>query len=122
MPSSPFPIPAFPYARCAAGRSRRRRRLARASRWPAGDPESESGEVVEVVVADNGPGIPVELLDQVFEPFITTKEPGRGTGLGLAVSASIVEAMGGTIRAASPDGGGAVFHIVLPALAAEDKA
>lgn len=99
-----------------------RRRLARASRWPAGDPESESGEVVEVVVADNGPGIPVELLDQVFEPFITTKEPGRGTGLGLAVSASIVEAMGGTIRAASPDGGGAVFHIVLPALAAEDKA
>ena len=63
----------------------------------------------------NGSGIPRELLDQIFEPFVTTKEPGRGTGLGLAVCARLVEAMGGTIRADSVEGAGATFTILLPA-------
>jgi signal transduction histidine kinase len=94
-----------------------RRRLATMSRWPDGDPESDSGDVIEIEVTDNGPGFPPELIPQVFEPFVTTKEPGKGTGLGLAVCARIIEVMGGTIRAENVPGGGASFRIVLPALA-----
>jgi signal transduction histidine kinase len=91
-----------------------RRRLERV--WPLReDPIADSGRVVEIIVADNGSGIPPELLDQIFEPFVTTKEPGRGTGLGLAVCARLVEAMGGTIRADSMEGAGATFTILLPA-------
>lgn len=96
-----------------------RRRLAMSPRWPVGDPDSDSGEIVEVSVSDNGPGIPVDLLDQVFEPFVTTKEPGKGTGLGLAVCARIIEGMGGAIRADNNEDGGAVFRLLLPAIPAE---
>jgi two-component system, NtrC family, sensor kinase len=96
-----------------------RRRLAATPRWPRGDPESASGEVFEVTVADNGPGLPPDLMDQVFEPFVTTKEPGKGTGLGLALCARIIEGMGGTIAADNAADGGAVFRIILPALPAE---
>jgi C4-dicarboxylate-specific signal transduction histidine kinase len=73
---------------------------------------------VEIEVRDDGPGIPAELLEQIFEPFVTTKEPGKGTGLGLAVCARIIDDMGGSIRAENAPDGGAVFHIILPALAA----
>jgi two-component system, NtrC family, sensor kinase len=93
-----------------------RRRLAATPRRPGGDPESESGDVIEVSVTDNGPGFPAELLPQIFEPFVTTKEPGKGTGLGLAVCARIIEVMGGTIEAENAVGGGAVFRVVLPAI------
>ena len=96
-----------------------RRRLATTPRWPAGDPETETGEIVEVLVSDNGPGIPVEMLDQVFEPFVTTKEPGKGTGLGLAVCARLIEGMGGAIHADNNESGGAVFRVLLPAIPAE---
>jgi two-component system, NtrC family, sensor kinase len=96
-----------------------RRRLARPQRWPEGDPASESGYVVEIVVADNGPGLAPDLVDHVFEPFVTTKEPGKGTGLGLALCARLVEGMGGAIRAGNAPAGGAVFRVILPALPAE---
>jgi two-component system, NtrC family, sensor kinase len=96
-----------------------RRRLARLQRWPEGDPDSETGQVVEITIADNGPGVPAELLDKVFEPFVTTKEPGKGTGLGLALCARLVEGMGGAIRAGNTAEGGAVFRVILPAVAAE---
>lgn len=79
------------------------------------DPVSETGRIVELIVRDNGPGIPSEMLDQIFEPFVTTKEPGRGTGLGLAVCARLVEAMGGVIRADNGQGAGATFTVLLPA-------
>jgi two-component system, NtrC family, sensor kinase len=92
-----------------------RRRLANAGGMLRDDPASESGMVVEIVVADNGPGIPRALLEQIFDPFVTTKEPGAGTGLGLAVSARLVETMAGMIRADNSADGGAVFTIVLPA-------
>jgi C4-dicarboxylate-specific signal transduction histidine kinase len=88
-------------------------------RWPAGDPESESGEIVELVVRDNGPGLPPDLIDQIFEPFVTTKEPGKGTGLGLAVCARLVEGMGGVIHADNAAEGGAVFRVLLPAIMAD---
>lgn len=96
-----------------------RRRLPVVPRWPAGDPETDSGELIEVVVHDNGPGLSRELVDQVFEPFVTTKEPGKGTGLGLALCARLIEGMGGAIHAGNADDGGAAFRIILPAVAAE---
>jgi two-component system, NtrC family, sensor kinase len=92
-----------------------RRRLTPSLR-PLGDPVTESGDVVEIVVTDNGPGLPADMIDQVFEPFVTTKEPGKGTGLGLAVCARLVEGMGGAIEAGNGAGGGAEFRVILPAL------
>lgn len=90
-------------------------------RSPTGreDPVTASGWVVEVIVHDSGPGIPPELVEQIFEPFVTTKEPGKGTGLGLAVCARLVESMGGSIRADSKPEEGATFTIILPALVPE---
>jgi signal transduction histidine kinase len=73
------------------------------------------GEKVRVRFADNGPGIPAELLLKVFDPFFTTKEVGKGTGLGLSLCYGIVNEHGGTIRVQSPPGTGAVFTIELPA-------
>ncbi len=70
--------------------------------------------VVCIAVADNGPGIPEHLRARVFEPYFTTKPMGVGTGVGLAVSLGIVEAHGGTLTAASPAEGGAVFTAMLP--------
>jgi C4-dicarboxylate-specific signal transduction histidine kinase len=63
-------------------------------------------------VRDTGPGIPRAVLPRVFEPFFTTKE--TGAGLGLAISAGIVERFGGRITAINRRDGGAVFRIVLP--------
>ncbi len=65
--------------------------------------------------ADNGPGIRNEHLARVFEPFFSTKPPGEGTGLGLAICYEIVHELGGEIRAANRDEGGARFEITLPA-------
>jgi two-component system NtrC family sensor kinase len=69
---------------------------------------------VRLVVSDTGPGIPAELLDTIFDPFVTTKPPGAGTGLGLAVSQAIVDGLGGTMRASNVASGGACFEVVLP--------
>jgi C4-dicarboxylate-specific signal transduction histidine kinase len=92
-----------------------RRRFNRPPRPTAWHPFAPGSTVVCIDVADNGPGIPNELLPEIFEPFVTTKEPGRGTGLGLAVSAGLVDAMGGTIQAENREDGGARFRILLPA-------
>ena len=75
--------------------------------------------VIRVVVADNGPGIPEHLRARVFEPFFTTKPIGVGTGVGLAVSLGIIEAHGGTLTVDCPPKGGAAFEIVLPAIPVE---
>ncbi len=70
---------------------------------------------VQLVVSDDGPGIDGEILDQVFDPFVTTKPAGQGTGLGLAVCQTIVDRLGGSIRAENRLGGGASFEVSLPA-------
>jgi two-component system sensor kinase FixL len=72
-----------------------------------------SGGLIETTVADNGPGFKTESLDQLFEPYYTTKE--QGMGLGLVISRSIAEAHGGRLIAESSPSGGAVFRLCLPA-------
>lgn len=96
-----------------------RRRLFAAGKLPREDPFTPGVPVVVIDVVDNGPGIPPELLEQIFEPFVTTKDPGHGTGLGLAVCARLMEGMGGTIRASNGRERGAVFHLALPGITAE---
>ena len=71
-------------------------------------------EWVKVVVADNGPGIPPEILGRIFEPFFTTKEAGKGTGLGLAICYAIMREHGGRIRAGNRPEGGAWLELQLP--------
>ncbi len=70
------------------------------------------GREVILTFTDSGPGIPSEVLEHLFEPFVTTKKDG--TGLGLAVSQSIIRRHGGTMTAANAPQGGAVFTITLP--------
>lgn len=77
------------------------------------------GETVRLTVRDNGPGI--EDLDALFEPFYTTKQPGDGVGLGLAISSGIVNDLGGRLTARNVSDGGAVFEVQLPVLV-EDMA
>ncbi|MEM8607239.1 MAG: ATP-binding protein [Myxococcota bacterium] len=74
-----------------------------------------NGAGVELVVTDDGPGIDQSIFEQVFDPFVTTKPPGQGTGLGLAVCHTIVERLGGSIQAENPSDGGASFAVSLPA-------
>jgi two-component system C4-dicarboxylate transport sensor histidine kinase DctB len=69
------------------------------------------GDSIEITVADTGSGIPDQLMDKIFDPFLTTKPPGKGTGLGLYVSRQLVEAAGGTINAANRPTGGTCFTV-----------
>jgi two-component system, NtrC family, sensor kinase len=71
-------------------------------------------EGVVVEVADNGKGIPPEVLPKIFDPFFTTKEAGKGTGLGLSISYKIVEQHGGRIKVDSQVGKGTRFTVWLP--------
>ncbi|MDQ0610789.1 two-component system C4-dicarboxylate transport sensor histidine kinase DctB [Variovorax sp. W1I1] len=66
-------------------------------------------------VSDTGPGIPQDILPRLFEPFVTSKSAGTGLGLGLVISAQLVRAMDGTLRAANQPEGGACFVVDLPA-------
>ncbi len=79
-----------------------------------------AAEVATLSVRDNGHGIAE--LDNVFEPFYTTKKPGEGVGLGLAISSGIVTDLGGRLTARNSEGGGAVFEVQLPVLGKEAEA
>ena len=76
-----------------------------------------SGESVWVSFHDDGPGIPGDIVGSIFDPFYTTKRPGRGTGLGLSICKAVVKEHNGTIEAANAPGGGAVFTVTLRAVA-----
>ncbi len=88
------------------------------------DPQIEillaAGETAVLSVRDNGAGI--KDLDSLFEPFYTTKQPGDGVGLGLAISSGIVNDLGGRLTARNATAGGAVFEVQLPILNEEIKA
>jgi signal transduction histidine kinase len=75
---------------------------------------------VMLEVRDDGPGVPVELGEKIFNPFFTTKPVGEGTGLGLAVSRAGVREMGGDLLLATPNGPGACFTIRLPVMTEEE--
>jgi two-component system NtrC family sensor kinase len=72
------------------------------------------GTAAVLVVADDGPGIPLELQGRIFEPFFTTKRTTGGTGLGLSASLGIAEGHGGSLTLVSRTGGGAAFTLRLP--------
>jgi two-component system sensor kinase FixL len=73
-----------------------------------------SGQGVEIIVADTGPGVPTAMLDRIFEPFVTTKRARGGTGLGLSISKSIIEGYGGTLTVQNVPNSGARFRAWLP--------
>ena len=75
---------------------------------------NQSGDEIEIEVRDDGMGISSEILPQIFEPFLTTKETGHGVGLGLAVSRSIMERHHGRIEVQSVAGKGTTFTLTLP--------
>jgi two-component system, NtrC family, C4-dicarboxylate transport sensor histidine kinase DctB len=79
-----------------------------------------AGETATLTVRDNGHGI--DDLDNLFEPFYTTKKPGEGVGLGLAISSGIVSDLGGRLIARNAEDGGAVFEVQLPILGREQEA
>lgn len=77
-------------------------------------PSGEQRGAVVVRVIDNGPGIPEEIRNKIFQPFFTTKPTGQGTGLGLSLAYDIVKAHGGEIKVETTEGKGTEFIIQLP--------
>ncbi|MBK8691838.1 MAG: GHKL domain-containing protein [Deltaproteobacteria bacterium] len=73
-----------------------------------------AGTDAVVEIADNGGGIPEDLLPRIFDPFFTTKRVGEGMGLGLSISHSIVVEQQGRIEVESEAGRGALFRVILP--------
>ena len=77
-------------------------------------PDLKSGDHVKIMVSDTGPGIGPEIIDQIFDPYFTTKEVGKGSGMGLAVVHGIVKNSGGAITVDSSLGKGTKFSILFP--------
>ena len=84
----------------------------RVRRWLESERRPE--EVVKIVVADSGPGVPEQDRERIFDPFFTTREPGKGTGLGLSIVLRIVENFQGIVWAQASREGGAAFHVLFP--------
>jgi signal transduction histidine kinase len=76
---------------------------------------SNTPPLLRLSVVDNGPGIPPEVLPKIFQPYFTTKPPGKGTGLGLAIVHRLLKEARGCLHVHSKPGQGAAFNIYLPA-------
>jgi two-component system, NtrC family, sensor kinase len=74
----------------------------------------QKDDFVIACVCDNGPGIPIAVLDKMFLPFFTTKPVGKGTGLGLSISRNIMKAHRGDLEVENTPGGGAQFNVLMP--------
>jgi signal transduction histidine kinase len=79
-------------------------------------PLQGTGAKIEIMVSDNGNGIPQNIVDKIFQPFFTTKPTGQGTGLGLSLAYDIIKAHNGEIRVNTKEGEGSEFIIQLPRL------
>jgi nitrogen-specific signal transduction histidine kinase/CheY-like chemotaxis protein len=84
-------------------------------------PEETGGGLIRIRIRDTGPGIDSEILGRIFDPYFTTKEVGKGSGMGLAVVHGIVQNHNGTITAESAPGEGAAFTILFPVVCAEEE-
>ncbi len=80
------------------------------------------GYYLKLEVADTGHGIPLKVMDNIFDPFFSTKARDKGTGLGLSVVHGIVKSHGGSVQVSSELGTGTVFSVYLPVVASEEKA
>jgi two-component system NtrC family sensor kinase len=78
---------------------------------------ASDGGRVRIAVRDTGDGIDAAVLPRIFEPWVTTKAAGRGTGLGLTITRDLVTSLGGTIAVSTSHGRGTTFTIELPAAA-----
>ena len=97
-------------------------RLRRAAISVSSRPRTAGKPPVHAIsVEDNGPGIPPDLLPDIFEAFVTTRLDARGTGLGLTIAAGIVDQHGGTIAASNRAGGGARLEVTLPSTGPEQE-
>jgi len=70
---------------------------------------------VDIIITDNGHGLPTNVINKIFQPFFTTKPTGQGTGLGLSLSYDIVKAHGGELKVETSEGQGSTFIISIPA-------
>jgi len=84
-------------------------------------PEGQ-GDYLVIMVSDTGCGMPGDILERIFEPYFTTKEDGKGTGLGLAMAYSIVTSLHGDILVETQPGKGSSFSVMLPAVADQSHA
>jgi len=80
------------------------------------EPHLQPGNYLQLSIRDTGVGIAPEDLERIFDPYFTTKEVGKGTGMGLSIAHGIVKNYGGSITCDSRPGEGTVFHIILPAV------
>jgi two-component system NtrC family sensor kinase len=80
-----------------------------------------SDDKIVVTIKDDGPGLSDEMLRKIFDPFVTTKDPGKGTGLGLWVSHNIISKMGGSIQVKNRPDKGAVSTVEIPVVIPEKK-
>jgi signal transduction histidine kinase len=83
---------------------------------------TEDDRFVRFCVGDSGSGVPHEIREHIFEPFFSTKEVGKGTGLGLAVSYSIIKRHNGRIDVGGEEGEGAEFTVLIPCVSEQDTA
>ncbi|MCK5163775.1 MAG: response regulator, partial [Desulfobacula sp.] len=88
--------------------------ISRTANWAIRYPGLTAGDYVKITISDTGPGIEPEVIDRIFDPYFTTKEIGKGSGMGLAVVQGIINNHNGTITVDSQPGKGTSFSILFP--------